>query len=81
MKKNSCVLVCFTRRSGSEILDIQYHAFDNCPDSISFVHDPLFKSFVSSGYTWSSLYFPVELAYSCGFTISDCEVNDLYVKE
>ena len=54
--------------------DIQYHVFTECPDRIAFIFDPIFKYAVhNTGYSWSAIEFPDELAYKCGFTISKCE--------
>lgn len=61
-------LVCFTRNN-----DIQYHVFTGCDHYGEFVLDPLFRSFLDSGYTWSSVECTDQLFNAVLFTSSEVE--------
>lgn len=66
-------LVCFTKeRDDRTVADRQYHVFTKCLNNIEFVHDNIFKAFTEKGYTWSAVPFPLELAYNCDFTVTNC---------
>lgn len=67
-------LVCFSKYDscGELIVDSQFHVFDKCLTRVEFIHDELFKAFMNKGYLWSAVPFNLDLAYHCGFTISNC---------
>lgn len=61
-------LVSFTKGD-----DLQYHVFTDCSGYGCFVLDPLFRAFVDSGYTWSSIPCSDQLFNSVLFTSSKVE--------